>query len=84
MDDPGLQNFVPFQNMYKFCRSDDHRMCRAVFTKIRHILANEPYAGNGEFYVIVLYMEVTLVHDNYYARNIISLTSKARLGSRLN
>ena len=24
-------------------------VCRAVFTKIRHILENEPYAGNGKF-----------------------------------
>ena len=29
-------------------------------------------------------MEASLVHDYYYARNIISLTSKSRLGPRLN
>ena len=29
-------------------------------------------------------MEITLVNDNYYALNKISLTSKARLGPRLN
>ena len=34
-----------------------------------------PFLGTGEFYDIVLYMEVTLVNDYYYAHKTISLTS---------
>ena len=43
-----------------------------------------PFLGTGEFYDIVLYMEVTLVNDYYYAHKTISLTSSLYWGQRPN
>ena len=41
------------------------------------------FLGTGEFEVIVLYMEVSMVNDYHYAHKIIFPTSKATWGKRL-